>query len=118
METMSRYLTALLATLTALAAPWAGSAAALPVGGRIAIAVGVIAIPAVVMGVPFPSGLRLFRGNRGGVAWAWAANGVTSVLGASAAILVAMELGGRGLLLLGAACYVVAALVARTVASA
>jgi spermidine synthase len=108
---------ALLAGLAAVAAPWAGAITALPVGARIAIALGVIAIPAVVMGVPFPSGLRLFRGNGGGVAWAWAANGVTSVMGASAAILIAMELGGRGLLLVGAACYLVAAAVAHTAVS-
>ncbi len=104
---------AFLAFLGGVAVPWAGVATALPVYARITIALILIAIPATAMGIPFPSGLRRFGGSGGGVAWAWAANGVTSVLGASAAILIGMELGGRGLLMLGAGCYVVAAGVSR-----
>ena len=66
----------------------------------------------VSMGFPFPLGLRRMARSEGAVAWAWAANGVASVLGASAAILLAMEFGGRGVLLAGSACYLVAGVLA------
>ena len=65
------------------------------------------------MGLPFPLGLRRLARAEGGVAWAWAVNGVSSVLGATLAILLAMEVGGRIVFLLGALCYLGAAGAAR-----
>ena len=58
----------------------------------------------VAMGFPFPLGLRSFRGREGGVALAWGVNGVASVLGSSLAIILAMEIGGRMVLMVGALC--------------
>lgn len=101
---------ALLAVATALVAVGAGAVSGLPLALRIVVGLGIVAVPAFLMGAPFPLGLRaLAGGTTSGVAWAWATNGVASVMGASLAILVAMEVGGTGLLALAAALYVVAA---------
>ncbi|MFH0941983.1 MAG: hypothetical protein V1823_03040 [Chloroflexota bacterium] len=62
-----------------------------------------------LMGFPFPLGLRLL--NESGMAdyipWMWGINGVGSVLGSAAAIVVAVTSGFTSALLLGAACYLV-----------
>jgi hypothetical protein len=79
---------------------------------RAAVALVVLAGSGLLMGLPFPLGLRLLATAEGGVAWAWGVNGVASVLGASLAILLAMEIGGLGVFLVGAACYLAAGLVA------
>ncbi|GIW53330.1 MAG: hypothetical protein KatS3mg081_2685 [Gemmatimonadales bacterium] len=66
---------------------------------------------ALVMGMPFPLGLRRLVRSEGELAWAWALNGFASVVGASLAALVAVELGSRALLAAAAAGYVFAAVV-------
>ena len=61
---------------------------------------------AVLMGMPFPVGLRRLAGDHPvDRAWAWAANGFASVVATPLAMLVALKLGSRVLLLLGAAAY-------------
>jgi hypothetical protein len=63
-----------------------------------------------LMGVPFPSGLRVAHvADPGGVAAFWGANAVTSVLGATLAMVIAMSAGFSMALLLGAALYAVVA---------
>ncbi len=85
--------------------------AALPL--RAALAVLLIAPPAVLMGMPFPAGVRALVGERpGALAWAWAANGFASVIAASLATLLAIEIGFRFVLACGALCYSIAALAA------
>lgn len=81
---------------------------------RVMVALTGIGVLGVAMGLPFPLGLRRLARSEGGVAWAWAVNGVCSVLGASLAILLAMEVGGRIVLLIGALCYLGAAGAARS----
>lgn len=81
----------------------------LPLPARAAAALAVLAVPGVLMGVPFPLGLRKLAPEAAPLAWAWAANGVASVMGASAATLLAMEVGGSGLLIAGGVCYLAAA---------
>jgi len=76
---------------------------------RAIVALAGIGVLGVAMGLPFPLGLRRLARAEGGVAWAWAVNGVSSVLGASLAILLAMEVGGRMVFLAGAFCYLGAA---------
>ncbi len=102
-----------LAALGALLAPAAARLSSLPLAVRGPAALVVVGAAGVLMGVPFPLGLRRLARSEGGVAWAWAANGVASVVGASAAVLLAMEVGSRGVLLAGAACYLVAGGAAR-----
>jgi spermidine synthase len=61
-----------------------------------------------VLGMPFPTALAQAPSSL--LPWAIAANGFTSVLGASAALPLAMLVGYRWLFVLACACYVVAAL--------
>jgi hypothetical protein len=90
-----------------------GLLSSLPLALRAAVAFVGVGGLGVAMGFPFPIGLRRFSQAEGGVPWAWAVNGVASVLGASLAILLAMEVGAKIVILLGALCYLAAAGVAR-----
>ena len=66
-----------------------------------------IAPPAFAMGMPFPTGLsRLEQSHPASVRWAWALNAASSVLGSASAIFLAIYLGLRGTLLIGALLYV------------
>ena len=59
-----------------------------------------------LMGIPFPTGLKaLGESNPRLIPWAWAINGCFSVLGPLCAILLAMVVGFRNVLLLGALFY-------------
>lgn len=59
-----------------------------------------------VMGMPFPSGLRLAqRDHAGEIPLLWGVNGVFSVLGSVLAVVIAMGWGFSRALALGAACY-------------
>jgi len=63
---------------------------------RMLVASALIAPLAVPMGVPFPSGLSVLHSNRTElIPWAWGINGFFSVVGTTAAILVAVEYGFR-----------------------
>lgn len=94
-------------------APWFTGrflAAALPVRGAITVAL--VAPLGLVMGVPFPAGLRWLRAERlstmsrsRSVAWVWGVNGLASVLGSTGAVAVAMLGGFSWSLLLGSLIY-------------
>jgi hypothetical protein len=86
--------------------------AALPVRALVVLAA--LAPPGILMGMPFPLGLRALAHDADGVAWAWASNGFASVVAAPLAALVALEAGTTTLLLLGAASYAVAAALPHT----
>ncbi|NIU62872.1 MAG: hypothetical protein GWN66_18900, partial [Pseudomonas stutzeri] len=93
--------------------PWLTAhflAAALPV--RAAITVALVTPLGLVMGVPFPAGLRWLRAERlstmsksRSVAWVWGVNGLASVLGSTGAVAVAMLGGFSWSLLLGSLIY-------------
>jgi hypothetical protein len=69
------------------------------------------ALPGLLMGVPFPAGLRLLgRTAPGLIPWAWSINGAVSVLAPLLAVMTAMATGFRGVLLFGALAYFLAAL--------
>ncbi len=69
---------------------------------------------ALVMGMPFPLGIRnVARSDSTGTAWAWASNGFASVTAAPLAALIALELGAVALLVTGGVAYGIAALSAR-----
>ena len=86
---------------------------ALPLDLSVRVLVTVLAIMPLgfLMGVPFPSGLRVAHvADPGGVAAFWGANAVTSVLGATLAMVVAIAIGFSAALLMGAALYGLVAL--------
>jgi hypothetical protein len=91
------------------AAPWLLSQ---PLGVRAACCLVLILPLALLMGMPFPWGLRaLERTDPRLVPWAWGTNGFASVVSAVAAVLLAMEIGFSGVMYLGLALYLVASLV-------
>jgi hypothetical protein len=92
--------------------PTAQSLQPAPTFLRWAVAAAVVLPLGFLMGQPFPLGLRaLAARDRSRVAWAWAANGVASVVAEPIASLVAIDWGTPVLLGGGAGAYVVAALV-------
>jgi hypothetical protein len=82
----------------------------LPSFARMVLA-GILIMPlAILMGLPFPLGLRrLDEVFPAEVPWAWGINGCLSVVGAALATLVAVEFGFTALLLLAAASYLLPA---------
>jgi hypothetical protein len=68
------------------------------------------------MGMPFPSGLRALADATTGnlVEWAWAMNAASSVLGSVLAIIIAIQFGLNITLATGAAAYLLAIVLART----
>lgn len=63
----------------------------------------------VLMGMPFPLGIRLLGERAPGlIPWAWAVNGCFSVLAPLLATMLAMSSGFRSVFLLGAAAYAMA----------
>jgi len=83
----------------------------LPLWARIAYAIVMIAPLGLVMGIPFPSGLRQ-TGNNSLPAppFYWGLNGIMSVIGSIVTVFVALMAGFQAAMLIGSACYVLAAL--------
>lgn len=85
----------------------------LPTTASVSIGLIVLAVPAFVMGMPFPLGIRLLAERAPlQIPWACAVNGCLSVLGATAAGLVALTAGFSGLVLFAGGAYLAAALAA------
>ena len=86
----------------------------LPLWARIVCAIIMIAPLGLVMGMPFPSGLRQ-TGNDSLPAppFYWGLNGIMSVIGSIATVFVALMAGFQAAMLIGGACYVLAALASR-----
>ncbi len=85
---------------------WLNELAALPLIGRLGIAVVFMAPLAFAMGLPFPTGLRaLGKETARLVPWAWGINGCMSVISAAAAPLVASEIGFTGLIAVAVLAY-------------
>jgi len=81
----------------------------LPFAARVAVAVALLAPLGVAMGMAMPIGLRRLQGlHPGGVPWAWAINGVTSVLASALGVAVAITSGFVVATLLACACYLAA----------
>ena len=88
----------------------------LPLWGRVMVAIAIIAPLGLVMGMPFPQGLR--RAGQGSLAappFYWGLNGILSVVGSVGTVVIALTLGFRAAMIAGAACYVVAALASRAI---
>jgi len=77
---------------------------------KIVISLAAISPLAFFMGMPFPANLsRLSATEPGLVPWAWGINGFASVLAAVLAIMLAISLGFRGVVVLAVVFYAVAA---------
>jgi hypothetical protein len=104
----------LVALLAIGVSPLARYAMAWPLSLRIVTTALLIAPVAFAMGIPFPSGLaRLERWHRPSVRWAWSLNAASSVLGSAMSIFLALYLGLRETLLVGACLYLGALAVLR-----
>ena len=113
--TMFAVAAAIIIALSLLAYP-ALINAVLPLSLELRIVVTVLAIAPLgfVMGVPFPSGLRVaHEADLRAIAAFWGANAVTSVLGSALAMALAMSFGFSSALLLGAALYAAVAVIVR-----
>jgi hypothetical protein len=81
---------------------------------RMAVAVVLVAPLGLAMGVPFPRGLQSTgRGSLPPPPFYWGLNGVMSVVGSVTTVFVALTWGFQAAMLIGCACYVLSALVAR-----
>ena len=97
---------ALVVLLAAIASPLTGALVGLPLALKIILTIVLIAPAGFLMGVPFPSGLaRLEKRHKPSVRWAWSLNAASSVLGSAGAIFLAIYLGLRETLLIGAVLY-------------
>lgn len=88
----------------------------LPLSGRLAVAVALIAPFGFLLGMPFPLGVeRLSRRSGEAVAWAWAVNGFFTVVGGYLTILISIKYGFTVALYLAVAIYGLAYLMHRHV---
>ena len=95
--------------------PWLLSAAVgLPFAIKLVISALVLTPLGFLMGMPFPTGLRLVKT----VEWAWALNAAASVLGSVMAMIIAIHFGLTVTLLCAAVAYLLAAVCSRTWRSA
>jgi hypothetical protein len=80
-----------------------------PLPVKCAVAALLVAPAAFLMGMPFPTGLRLLEArHKPSVRWAWSINAAASVLGSAAAIFFAIYFGLRATLIIGGGCYLLA----------
>ena len=99
----------LVGALALVITPLSNAAVGWPFAARVALTLALIAPPAFMMGMPFPSGLsRLERWHSPSVRWAWSINAAASVLGSGLSMFLALYLGLRETLLLGGLLYLVA----------
>ena len=95
--------------LAYLAAPVSEFGVGWPLPMKCLVTVCMIAPAGFLMGIPFPTGLtRLERSFPQAVRWAWALNAAASVLGSAAAICLAIYIGLRATVLMGALLYLAA----------
>lgn len=82
----------------------------LPLAGKVAVSLLLIAPLAFAMGLPFPLGIsRLGEAHPGLIPWAWAINGCASMLGAVLATVVAIQFGFSAVILAAVGLYGIAA---------
>jgi hypothetical protein len=93
--------------LTAFGSPWIlTSALSLTLPWRIAMVVAMLAPLGLVLGMPFPTGLRIIAVEAPTfVPWAWGVNGFFTVVGSIAASIMGMAFGFKAVLAMSGACY-------------
>ena len=78
----------------------------LALGWRVVIAALLVAPTGVVLGMPFPTGLRALSAEAPAlVPWAWGVNGFFTVIGSVLALVLGMGLGVRAVLAVAGLCY-------------
>jgi len=98
--------------LSFAAAPISEFGVGWPLPLKMLVTVCLIAPAGFLMGIPFPTGLtRLEARYPQAVRWAWALNAAASVLGSATAIFLAIYIGLRATVLVGAGLYLCALLV-------
>jgi hypothetical protein len=85
-----------------------------PLGARLILGALILAPLGTLMGIPFASGLRRIRPTQ--IPWAWSANGALSGVGGVVAAMLALDLGFRMALIIGALAYLGALLAAHRLA--
>ncbi len=81
----------------------------LPLAGRLAVAFAMLFPLGYFMGMPFPLGITAIAGGpRGAVAWAWAMNGLFTVVGGLATVIISIYFGFRLTILVGLGLYALA----------
>jgi hypothetical protein len=117
-QRLVRVLIAVAVLVTALAfaaGPLVAAAATWVLPAKLFLTALAVAPAAFLMGVPFPTGLRwLNQEHAVAVRWAWSLNAAASVLGSALAILLAIYLGLRATMLVGAGLYLCALAAARS----
>ena len=102
----------LTAALAVTATPLLTSLLALPLAAKMAVTVALVAPPAFLMGLPFPSALQLLgRWHAPSLRWAWSLNAASSVLGSVGALVLAIYIGLTQTLLVGSGLYLLALVV-------
>jgi spermidine synthase len=86
------------------------AAVGLPFTAKLLISAVILAPLGFLMGMPFPSGLRMVET----VEWAWALNAAASVLGSVMAMVIAIHFGLTVTLVCAAVAYLLAAMCSRT----
>src|SRR5215468_10344332 len=84
----------------------------LPLGirARVVIAIALIAPFGLMMGMPFPQGLRRTgKGSLPAPPFYWGLNGIMSVIGSVGTVIIAVVFGFEAAMLSGSACYLLAA---------
>lgn len=108
---VSQRLALALVAVVALVLPWLlpglfALSLGLPLGLRLAETIMVLAPLGLLMGMPFPLGIRwLEQAAPGLVPWAWGVNGAASVVSSVLAALLALSFGFSAVLVAGALCY-------------
>jgi len=78
----------------------------LPLYLKAGVSVFLIAVPAFLMGIPFPRGLKkVSQMDEKNIPWAWGINGCMSVIGATGAALISAEMGFTMAMLIAALAY-------------
>ena len=91
-----------------VAVPW-------PLGARAAAALLLLVPLGILLGTPLPAGMRLLAASKPDlIPWGWGMNGALSVVGATAAIFIAMNWGFSSTLTAGALIYGVALIAVST----
>ncbi len=102
----------------ALLPPLLEATQAWPTGGRIVLVLVVLAPLGMLLGMPFPMGLKALGATApDDVPWAWAINGCASVISAVLAALIAVHIGFTLVMVCALALYLLAALTFVTGAS-
>jgi hypothetical protein len=100
---------ALVGVLAAVVQPVLSGGVGLPLWVKMLATIALIAPAGFVMGLPFPTGLRLLeRHHEPSVRWAWSLNAAASVLGSVGALVLALYFGLVATLLIGGSLYLVA----------